>query len=170
MMMRTTVVFALGVAIGAASATSAAIALATPPQETRMAGVNGVNHLAFVTPNYDAMKAFYTQTMGFPEAFTIRNATGQPTLTYLQASRSTFVELMPAAPTRTPGFTHFGLHVEDVRAVAATLRSRGLTVAEPRTIGSGALATTVTDPDGNRIEVSELPPDAPARKAAENWR
>jgi catechol 2,3-dioxygenase-like lactoylglutathione lyase family enzyme len=164
MMVRTIFVFGLGLGVGMAVANGAT------PQETGMAGVNGVNHLAFVTPNYDAMKAFYTQTMGFPEAFTIRNATGQPTLTYLQASRSTFIELMPASATRTPGFTHFGLHVEDVRTVAATLRSRGLTVADPRTIGSGALATTVTDPDGNRIEVSELPPDAPARKAAETWR
>ena len=40
----------------------------------------------------------------------------------------------------------------------------------PRTIGSGALATTIMDPDGNRIEVSELGPEAPARKAMNAWQ
>ena len=76
---------------------------------------------------------------------------------------------MPAG-TRAPGFTHFGIHVDDVRAVAARLRQRGLDVAEPRIIGSGSLTVAVTDPDGNRLEISELPPDSPARKAMEAWR
>jgi catechol 2,3-dioxygenase-like lactoylglutathione lyase family enzyme len=116
------------------------------------------------------MKAFYTGTLGFPEAFTNRNAGGEPTLTYLQASRSTFVELMPANANRAQGFTHFGLHVDDVQAVVARLRDRGLTVGEPRTIGSGSLTVNVTDPDGNRIEISELPPGAPARLAMEAWK
>jgi hypothetical protein len=60
--------------------------------------------------------------------------------------------------------------VDDVRAVAARLRERGLQVGEPRVIGSGSLTVSVTDPDGNRLEVSELPPDAPARKAMEVWK
>ena len=37
----------------------------------------------------------------------------QPTLTYLQASRNTFIELMPAGANRSAGFTHFGVHVDD---------------------------------------------------------
>jgi predicted enzyme related to lactoylglutathione lyase len=60
--------------------------------------------------------------------------------------------------------------VDDVRAVAARLRERGLTVGEPRIIGSGSLTFNITDPDGNRLEISELPPDAPARKAMDAWR
>jgi hypothetical protein len=36
---------------------------------------------------------FYTQTMGFREAFTIKNAEGKPTLAYLQMTRDTFLEL-----------------------------------------------------------------------------
>jgi predicted enzyme related to lactoylglutathione lyase len=116
------------------------------------------------------MMAFYTQTLGFQEAFTNRNAQGQPALTYLQASRATFVELMPAGPNRPAGFTHFGLHVEDVEAVAARLRQRGLTIGAPRVIGSGSLTVSVTDPDGNRLEISELPADAPARRAMDGWK
>ena len=116
------------------------------------------------------MMAFYTQTLGFQEAFTNKNASGQPTLTYIQASRNTSIELMPAGPTRSPGFTHFGVHVDDVDAVAARLRERGLTVGAPRTIGSGSLTVGVTDPDGNRLEISELPAGSPARLAMERWK
>jgi catechol 2,3-dioxygenase-like lactoylglutathione lyase family enzyme len=116
------------------------------------------------------MMHFYTQTLGFPEVFSNKNADGQPALTYLQASRNTFIELMPAGPNRSAGFTHFGIHVHDVLAVAARLRERGLQVGEPRTIGSGSLTVAVTDPDGNRLELSELPPEAPARKAMNAWK
>jgi catechol 2,3-dioxygenase-like lactoylglutathione lyase family enzyme len=161
--MRTSLFFLLGLIVGLSLRTGVA-------QERRLAGNNGINHLAFATPKYAEMMEFYTQTLGFPEAFSNKNADGPPTLTYLQASRNTFVELMPAGPNRTAGFTHFGIHVDDVNAVAARLRGRGLQVGTPRTIGSGSLTVAVTDPDGNRLEISELPPGAPARKAMEAWK
>jgi catechol 2,3-dioxygenase-like lactoylglutathione lyase family enzyme len=163
MTLRTTVVFCFGLAIGLAVRTGAA-------QDRRLPGMNGVNHLAFATPKYAEMLKFYTETLGFTEAFSNKNAEGQPTLTYIQASRNTFIELMPVGANRAAGFTHFGLHVDDVQAVAARLRERGLEVGAPRTIGSGSLTVGITDPDGNRLEVSELPPGAPARKAMESWR
>jgi catechol 2,3-dioxygenase-like lactoylglutathione lyase family enzyme len=163
MNLRTPFVFFVGLALGTLVPMGAA-------QDQRLPGMNGINHLAFATPKYDEMMTFYTQTLGFPEAFTNRNATGQPTLTYLQASRGTFVELMPAGANRPAGFTHFGLFVDDVKAVAARLRDRGIQVAEPRVIGSGSLTVGITDPDGNRLEISELPAGAPARKAMENWK
>lgn len=161
--LRTAFVFLLGVGVGLAMRGGAA-------QEARLPGMNGINHLAFVTPKYDEMMTFYTKTLGFQEAFTNRNASGQPGLTYIQVSRNTFIELMPAAAGTPARFGHFGVHVDDVQAVATRLRERGLTVAEPRTIGSGSLTFGVTDPDGNRLEMSELPPGAPTRKAMESWK
>jgi catechol 2,3-dioxygenase-like lactoylglutathione lyase family enzyme len=162
-MVRTAFIFALGLAVGLTVATGAA-------QDRRLPGMNGVNHLAFATPQYETMLRFYADTLGFPIAFSNRNAQNEPTLTYLQASRNTFIELMPAGGSRTTGFTHFGVHVDNVEAVAARLRERGLLVGAPRTIGSGSLTVGITDPDGNRLEISELPPNAPARRAMENWR
>jgi catechol 2,3-dioxygenase-like lactoylglutathione lyase family enzyme len=156
-------VFLLGLAVGVCVSASAA-------QDRRLPGMNGVNHLAFATPKYAEMMKFYTETLGFQEAFSNKNADGQPTLTYIQASRSTFIELMPAGATRAAGFTHFGVHVDDIQAVAARLRERGLEVGAPRIIGSGSLTVAITDPDGNRLELSELPPGSPARKAMEGWK
>jgi catechol 2,3-dioxygenase-like lactoylglutathione lyase family enzyme len=163
MKLRTPIVFLLGLFVGLAVRTGVA-------QDRRLPGGNGINHLAFATPKYAEMMQFYTQTLGFSEAFSNKNAEGQPTLTYLQASRTTFIELMPAGANRPAGFTHFGLHVDDVQAVAARLRERGLDVGVPRIIGSGSLTVAITDPDGNRLELSELPPNAPARKAMEAWK
>jgi catechol 2,3-dioxygenase-like lactoylglutathione lyase family enzyme len=160
---RTPLVFLLGLFLGMAIRTGGA-------QDGRLPGGNGINHVAFATAKYSEMMQFYTGTLGFAEAFSNRNADGQPTLTYLQASRNTFVELMPAAANRPAGFTHFGIHVDDVQAVAARLRERGMQVATPRIIGSGSLTVAITDPDGNRLELSELPPNAPARKAMEAWK
>jgi catechol 2,3-dioxygenase-like lactoylglutathione lyase family enzyme len=162
-MLRTPLTFTLGLMVGLAVHTGVA-------QERRLPGVNGINHLAFATPRYAEMAQFYTQTLGFPEVLSRRDEAGRPTLTYFQASRSTFIELMPAGDNRPAGFTHFGVHVEDVAAVAARLRERGLQVGTPRTIGSGSLTVSITDPDGNRLEVSELPPDAPVRKAMDAWK
>ena len=85
-------------------------------------------------------------------------------------SRATFIELMPSSATRPPGFTHFGIHVDDVHAGAARLEERGIQAGQPRTIGSGSLTVSITDPDGNRFEVSELPADSPVRKAMHDWK
>ena len=163
MVLRTPLIFLLGLVVGMAVRADVA-------QERRLPGVNGINHLAFATPKYAEMMQFYTQTLGFPEVFSRKGPEGQPTLTYLQASRNTFIELMPAAADRPAAFTHFGVHVDDVQAVAARLRERGLQVGAPRTIGSGSLTVAITDPDGNRLELSELPPDAPVRKAMDAWK
>ena len=162
-MLRTPFVFLLGLVVGLAAQGGVA-------QDRRLPGINGINHLAFATPKYAEMLQFYTETLGFSEAFSNRNAEGQPTLTYLQASRNTFIELMPAGPNRSAGFTHFGVHVDDIQAVTARLRERGLQVGAPRTIGSGSLTVGITDPDGNRLELSELPANAPARKAMDAWK
>src|SRR3977135_1423867 len=87
--MRTSVVFVLGILLGSALAPVLA-------QGPRLAGENYVNHVAIAVENFDEAFAFYTQKMGFREAFTVRGADGKPTLAYVQANRNTFVELQPA--------------------------------------------------------------------------
>jgi catechol 2,3-dioxygenase-like lactoylglutathione lyase family enzyme len=161
--MRALCTFVVGIALGSVMTTGFA-------EDRRLPGVVGINHVALVTPRYEAMKAFYTQTMGFPEVFTARNASGEPTLTYLQASRTTFIELFPAAPNRAAGFQHVGLHVDDIDGTVARLRERGVTVSDARTGATGSRITTVTDPDGTRIELSELGPQSRARQASEAWK
>jgi catechol 2,3-dioxygenase-like lactoylglutathione lyase family enzyme len=114
--------------------------------------------------------AFYTQKMGFREVLTMRNDQGQPTLAFVQASRDTFLEIAPSNANRPAGLTHFGLLVDNMSATVANLKQRGLTVTEPRVVGTQWSVASVTGPSGVRIELSELGPEAPPRKATESWK
>jgi hypothetical protein len=106
--MRTLVVFVLGLLLGSTVATSVA-------QEHRLTGENYLNHVAIAVDDFDAAFTFYTQKMGFREAFTVRDAAGKPTLAYVQVNRNTFVELQQANANRRPRLNHFGLHVQTSR-------------------------------------------------------
>ena len=63
------VVFLTGLLLGAAMATGVA-------QSNRLAGDNYVNHVGMAVDNFDETYNFYTQKMGFPEAFTVKDQTG----------------------------------------------------------------------------------------------
>jgi catechol 2,3-dioxygenase-like lactoylglutathione lyase family enzyme len=161
--MRTSVVFVMGLLMGSAIATGLA-------QDQKLAGENYVNHVAIVVENFDETFAFYTQKMGFREAFTVRDAAGKPTLAYVQASRNTFVELQQANANRRPGLNHFGLHVENLKATVATLKQRGVTVEEPRVRPDDSSVANATDPNGIRIEMFEFGPGSPQGKAIASWK
>src|ERR1700752_509802 len=88
-------------------------------------GVVGLNHVALSVPNLDEAVAYYTKTMGVPEAFRSLDDQGKPTLGYVQISRNTFIELHPANPQRPPGINRLGLHVENMAAATAMFKQRG---------------------------------------------
>lgn len=161
--MRTSIVFIMGVLVGSAITTGFA-------QGDRLAGNNYVNHVAISVANFDEAFAFYTQKMGFREAFTVRNPQGQPTLAYVQASRNTFIELQPANEKRPAGLNHFGLHVENLKATVATLKERGVKVDDVRVRPDDSSVANATDPGGIRIEMFEFGPGSPQGKAVDSWK
>ena len=139
-------------------------------QGERLAGENYVNHVAIAYDNFDEAFAFYTQKMGFREAFTVKDAQGKPTLAYMQANRTTFVEIQQANANRPKGLNHYGLHVQDLKATVAALKQRGVTVTEPNVRPDDSSVANATDPAGIRIEMFELGPGSPAGKAIASWK
>ena len=134
--------------------------------------VVGLNHVGLSVPSIPDAAAFYTQKMGFREAFRNTNDQGQPTAIYLQMSKNTFLELQQSNEQRPAGINHYGLHVENARAAVAMFRQRGATATDP-TGPSGfskAILANVTDLNGLRIELSELGPDSLQRKAMASWK
>ena len=129
-----------------------------------------VNHVGIAVPSVPDALAYYTQKMGFREAFTVKGADGKPTLAYVQASRNTFVELQQANANRRPGLNHFGLHVENLKATVATLKARGVMVEEPRVRPDDSSVANATDPNGIRIEMFEFGPGSPQGKAIASWK
>lgn len=165
--MRTAIVFVIGLLAGLLLAPTLPTSLA---QGNRLAGMDGVNHVGINVDNFDEAMAFFTQKMGFHEAFTVRDAKGQPTLAYIQASANTFVELQPAGPNKPAGISHFGLQVEDIHATITSLKQRGVMVDEPRTSSTNSIIANIAGPDGVRIELSELTPESLQRKAINSWK
>ena len=161
--MRTAIVFLCGLLTGS-------ILVSGQAQGLRLAGENYVNHVGLAVENFDEAFAFYTQKLGFREAFTVRDEKGQPTLAYVQVSRNTFIELQQANANRRPGLNHFGLHVENLRGTVATLKQRGVTVEEPRVRPDDSSVANATDPVGTRIEMFEFGPQSPQGKAIATWK
>ena len=130
-----------------------------------------VNHVGISVKDMNSAIAFYTKTMGFREAYTLRDGNGNPTMAYIQVSRETFLELAPANANRPPGFSHVGIETDDVRATAVRLRQGGAQVTDPRLAeNTGATLANVTDPEGLRVEFLQLHPDSLQRKAIDTWK
>jgi catechol 2,3-dioxygenase-like lactoylglutathione lyase family enzyme len=157
----------MGFVIGLLCGMGVATAIA---QSNRITGMNNMNHVGIAVERFDEAMAFYTQKMGFREAFTVRDDKGQPTLAYIQVSRDTFVELQQANANRPPGLNHFGLHVENLAATVATLKQRGVTIEEPRASRADAMVTNATGPGGIRIEIFQFGPESLQGKAISSWK
>ena len=158
--MRACMLLVVGILVGAAG--QAAVAQNT--------GIVGLNHVAIAVPNLDDAVAYYTQKMGFREAFRGVDEKGQVSLVYVQISRNTFIELQPANAQRPAGLNHLGLHVENMPAAIAMFKQRGAAVSDSRVSPTKAILANITDPNGIRIELSELPPESSHRQAMERWK
>jgi catechol 2,3-dioxygenase-like lactoylglutathione lyase family enzyme len=131
-----------------------------------------VNHVGISVENFDAAVKFYTESMGFREAFVVNDANGQPTQAYIQVSRGTFLEIRPAGPDRPAGvINHIGLGVDNIRATLARLERNGVRVDEqgPRTGINNAIISNAFSPGGIRMELTELGPESLARQAMDSW-
>jgi catechol 2,3-dioxygenase-like lactoylglutathione lyase family enzyme len=138
-------------------------------QTTQVSGLR-LNHVGIYVKDFSESMRFYTQTMGFREAFTIKDAEGKPVLAYLQMNENQFLELAPATAERPVGLSHIGIWPEDLSATVAALRLRGVQVNDPRTGSTKTSITNVIDPNGVRLELVDFLPGSLPRKAIEEWK
>src|ERR1700693_2669214 len=100
------------------------------PQE-KVTGLR-LNHVGMYVKDFDESMNFYTQGMGFREAFSINNKEGKPTLDYLHITRHTFRAPAPAASDRPVGLSHVGIWADDLKTSVSALRQQGVRVEDPR--------------------------------------
>jgi catechol 2,3-dioxygenase-like lactoylglutathione lyase family enzyme len=160
--MRGTALFLVGALVGLAAS---AVAQNQSPNR----GIVGINHVALAVPDLDKAVEYYTKTMGFPEAFRIKNTAGQVQLVYVQVSQNTFIELQTVNAQRPQGIYHFGLVVDNMPAAVAMFKERAA-VGETVNSATKSVLNNVTDPNGVRMELLELPPDSLHRQAMDRWR
>jgi catechol 2,3-dioxygenase-like lactoylglutathione lyase family enzyme len=166
--MRGAMLFAAGLFVGVA--VHAGLAQSAGSGGAAADGVVMMNHVAIAVPNIDEAVTYYTQKMGYREAFRVFDDKKQPRLVYLQISKNTFLELQPVTPQRAAGFNHYGLHVENVAEAVARFRKNGLTVSDTNRSDTRAVLANITDPYMGRIELAELPPDSLHQKAIQSWK
>jgi catechol 2,3-dioxygenase-like lactoylglutathione lyase family enzyme len=133
-------------------------------------GVVMMNHIAINVPNIAEAVTYYTQKMGYREAFRVNDEKGQPRIVYMQISKNTFLELNPVTAQRPAGFSHYGLHVENAAQAVARFRKSGLTVSDTNPSDTKAIIANITDPYMGRIELTELPPESMHYKAIQSWK
>jgi catechol 2,3-dioxygenase-like lactoylglutathione lyase family enzyme len=133
-------------------------------------GVVMMNHVGISVPNIPEAVTYYTQKMGYREAFRVNDEKGQPRIVYLQISKNTFLELNPVTAQRPAGFSHYGLQVENAADAIARFRSRGVTVTDTIASDTKAILANITDPYMGRIELTELPPESLHYKAIQSWK
>jgi catechol 2,3-dioxygenase-like lactoylglutathione lyase family enzyme len=160
--MRGAMLFAAGLFVG--------LAVHVAIAQNANGGVVMMNHVGINVPDIAEAVTYYTQKMGYREAFRVNDDKGQPRLVYMQISKNTFLELNPANAQRPAGFTHYGLHVENAAAAVARFRSRGAMVSDTNTSDTKAILANITDPYMGRIELAELTPDSLHQKAIQGWK
>ena len=160
--MRGAMLFAAGLFLG--------LAVPVVVAQNTSSGVVMMNHVAINVPNIAEAVTYYTEKMGYKEAFRLNDDKGQPRLVYMQISKNTFLELNPANAQRPAGFTHYGLHVENVAEAVARFRKGGLKVSDPNTSDTKAILANITDPYMGRIELAQLTPESMHYKAIESWK
>ena len=161
--MRSIILFLAGLTVG--------LTMQTALAQGGNRGVVMMNHLGVNVPDIPEAVNYYTQKMGYKEAFRVTDDRGQPTIVYMQISQNTFLELNQANAQRPAGVTHFGLVVEKTADALRMFRDRGLMVTDATvSAGTKAVLANITDPYVGRIELVEITPDSAHRKAIDAWK
>ncbi|MGI6374706.1 MAG: VOC family protein [Anaerolineae bacterium] len=116
----------------------------------------GAHHIALRTGQFAAMKAFYTEMLGFPVVGSIPGSD----ICFIDIGGTT-IELLPTAEGESSkpmcGFVHLAFETDDTDATYAELAAKGVQFhVQPRNAGDIRLAF-FKDPDGNELEIFHSP-------------
>jgi catechol 2,3-dioxygenase-like lactoylglutathione lyase family enzyme len=118
----------------------------------------GLRHLALFAREFERMKAFYVDVLGF-----VIEWEPDPDNSYLSSGIDNLaLHRATDRAARETALDHLGLIVgqpEDVDRWASYLQERGVSIeAPPRTHRDGARSFYFKDPDGNSVQIIYHPP------------
>jgi hypothetical protein len=121
-------------------------------------------------PQRGKAKKSCADKFGFQETSSFAGADGAPDSTYLQISRDTFLELMPAAAGAPAGVGHIGLKVSDLKATIDELRRQGLTYPMRQSASAPSRLSSVPAAPSVAFELLEFPSNSLVGRAKSAWR
>ncbi len=129
--------------------------------------ITRIGHVAIRARDIEASAKFYREILGFPEAFRMYNEDGSVGSVHMYVTDWQFIELFPNGKNESPvgpdsiGHHHMCYQVENAREALAEMRAKGAPIDVEYKIGlSKCIQFWTHDPDGNKIEIMELPPES----------
>lgn len=129
--------------------------------------IKGLGHIAVRTKNLEESIHFYKDILGLKEAFRMCGEDGKPFMVYFYVAPGQFIELFPNGTKATEkgkdviGLVHICLEVEDVQAAFEEMKKKDAPIDSDIIVGKAkCLQFWTHDPDGNAIELMELPPES----------
>jgi lactoylglutathione lyase len=130
--------------------------------------ITRIGHTALRVRDIEASVRFYRDILGMKEAFRMLNPSGTALgCVYLYVAPSQFLELFPGGTEElspgdlTIGHSHVCYEVDDAAAYLEEVQGRGAPIDTKLKQGySRCIQFWTHDPDGNRIEFMELPPES----------
>ena len=133
-----------------------------------------LGHLAIRARDIEETAAFYREVIGFKEAFRMQNLPGgRLGCIYMYIAPGQFIEIFPdgegeQTDNKNIGIKHICIEVENAAATLEALRARGAPIdTELKTGFSKCIQFWTHDPDNNKIEFMELPPESLQSQANE---
>jgi lactoylglutathione lyase len=122
----------------------ASSAIAQDTAVTRLAGAS------FTVADISKARQFYTELLGFEEAFDLKDASGKPNSVFFKVNDDQYLEY---APGDVDGFRldRLMLLAPDLQRTRTALTKRGISVSETAKAPDGTEYVTVRDPD--RMEI-----------------
>ena len=133
--------------------------------------VESLGHVGLDISDLAPALHFYVDQLGLKEAFRLKRPDGTPWLIYLRvADSNSFIELFPGSKkpsaAAASSSNHLGLFVKDLQATLHVLKDRGYPLPADafkqaaKVQADNTLLYFIKDPDGNKIELSQLRPDS----------
>ena len=133
-----------------------------PPQPSRPR-ILGLSHIGVFVSDLARARVFYTDLLGFDEAFTLPGAGGPVDAAFVKINDRQWIELLDRPTDGNGQLDHVALYTDSAEGMRAYLGSRGIAVPERiATAPDGNRTFRVKDPDGHTLELSTSPTASPA--------
>lgn len=121
--------------------------------------VTRIQHVSLSVSDFDSAIEYYSEMLGFKEAFRIRKDDGSVMSVFVFINEGQFLELSKKKDRET--VTHICYEVDDIQETVRHLTSKGVTLGREIVKGrSGSYTTWFLDPDGNKVELMQVLPDS----------
>ncbi|WP_244466918.1 VOC family protein [Devosia geojensis] len=124
--------------------------------------IKQVAHTCIFARDLDAVEAFYRDVLGVPPKFVFQRGDDKIGF-YLDFGGRTFVEVFRKGESRfaeTDQINHICLETEDLDALIAHVRSKGVTITDKKLGADGTWQAWTADPSGVKLEIFQYTPDS----------